>query len=194
MLPRVIRSLLEKAAAARAKTNLDPSAPPPRAYYCHTKYRYELRDIEFYAEMRACGLEMKEVREPGMSTPPASPEPLSQLFPRSAWRCIASRWRMRVDSLIREPPMSLIRTAFARCCSLPHVTNLPLGVATRAGSNSESSLRPLEEERDGSVAAPSAGSALLTMASITAANGRPSARKYARRFEPCLRIPRLGST
>ena len=31
--------------------------------------------------MRACGLEMKEVRAPGMSTPPASPEPLSQLFP-----------------------------------------------------------------------------------------------------------------
>ena len=81
MLPRVIRSLLEKAAAARAETDLDPGAPPPRAYYCHTKYRYELRDIEFYAEMRACGLEMKEVRAPGMSTPPASPEPLSQLFP-----------------------------------------------------------------------------------------------------------------
>ena len=45
--------------------------------------------------------------------------------------------------------MRLIRIAFARCYSLPHVTNLPLGVATRAGSNSESSLRPLEEERDG---------------------------------------------
>ena len=108
MLPRVIRSLLEKAAATRANPDLDlgldPHAPPPRAYYCHTKYRYELRDIEFYAEMRACGLEMKEVREPGVPTPPASPEPLSQLFPEK--RVAVYRVQLAVDEVARVDPTS----------------------------------------------------------------------------------------
>jgi len=40
-----------------------------------------LRDIEFFAEMSRRGLVMTEVREPNAPSPPASPEPLSQLFP-----------------------------------------------------------------------------------------------------------------
>ena len=95
MLPRVFRRLLDNAANARAASagSLVPRSPgpgekknasevrKPTAYYAHTKYRYELRDIEFFAEMSRCGLVMTEVREPNAPTPPSSPEPLSELFP-----------------------------------------------------------------------------------------------------------------
>jgi len=85
MLPRVFRRLLDNAHAnARAATDggeKNATGPPPAAYYAHTKYRYELRDIEFFAEMSRRGLVMTEVREPNAPSPPASPEPLSQLFP-----------------------------------------------------------------------------------------------------------------
>ena len=82
MLPRVFRRLLDNAHAnARAATDRGEKNAPPAAYYAHTKYRYELRDIEFFAEMSRRGLVMTEVREPNAPSPPASPEPLSQLFP-----------------------------------------------------------------------------------------------------------------
>ena len=78
MLPRVFRRLLDNAAKARERGE---KRKRPVAYYAHTKYRYELRDIEFFAEMSRCGLVVTEVREPNVPTPPESPEPLSQLFP-----------------------------------------------------------------------------------------------------------------
>ena len=82
LLPRVFRRLLDNAHAnARAATDRGEKNAPPAAYYAHTKYRYELRDIEFFAEMSRRGLVMTEVREPNAPSPPASPEPLSQLFP-----------------------------------------------------------------------------------------------------------------
>ena len=59
MLPRVFRRLLDNAHAnARAATDggeKNATGPPPAAYYAHTKYRYELRDIEFFAEINLLG-------------------------------------------------------------------------------------------------------------------------------------------
>ena len=81
MLPRVFRRLLDNAANARAASAGRSERSRPTAYYAHTKYRYELRDMDFFAEMSRCGLVMTEVREPNVPTPPPSPEPLSQLFP-----------------------------------------------------------------------------------------------------------------
>lgn len=85
MLPKVFRALLDCAAAAhleKSKTNSgDTKQTPVRAFYAHTKYRYELRDIEFFSHMREAKLVMTEVREKNLQTPPSSPEALSQLFP-----------------------------------------------------------------------------------------------------------------
>ena len=82
MLPRVFRRLLDNAANARAASaGRSEREKKATAYYAHTKYRYELRDMDFFAEMSRCGLVMTEVREPNVPTPPPSPEPLSQLFP-----------------------------------------------------------------------------------------------------------------
>lgn len=109
-LPDVVASLLKRAKIARQKakaremmtttrdderreaaeagspkeaTPCDPkkSAPPPAFVYAHTKYRYELRDVDFFANMKRRGLVMREVREPGAPTPPESPERFSSLFP-----------------------------------------------------------------------------------------------------------------
>ena len=103
MLPRVFRRLLDNAANAfdaRAATEGDArEKKSPAAYYAHTKYRYELRDIEFFAEMSRRGLVVTEVREPNAPTPPASPEPLSQLFPEK--RIAVFQIRRRED--VAEP-------------------------------------------------------------------------------------------
>lgn len=87
MLPKVFRALLDYSSKARRKelmTMNQSDAPAKKtacAFYAHTKYRYELRDIEFFAEMKKCGLVLTEVKEPNAPTPPSSPEALSQLFP-----------------------------------------------------------------------------------------------------------------
>ena len=73
MLPRVFRGLIDRARAV-GKT-------APLVLYAHTKYRYELLDILFFESLEQCGLTRVEVREPGVATPPASPEPLTELFP-----------------------------------------------------------------------------------------------------------------
>ena len=96
MLPRVFRRLLDNAAKARERGE---KRKRPVAYYAHTKYRYELRDIEFFAEMSRRGLVVTEVREPNAPTPPASPEPLSQLFPEK--RIAVFQIRRRED--VAEP-------------------------------------------------------------------------------------------
>lgn len=68
MLPRVIRQLLGQ------------SAPGTCFYYAHTKYRYEMIDIDFEKELVKNGLTCKEVREPGAPSPPPSPPQLASLF------------------------------------------------------------------------------------------------------------------
>jgi hypothetical protein len=73
MLPRVIRSLL-----LRSKAN---GSPAPVAFYAHTKYRFETMDIDFFEALQTCGLAREEVREAGVPSPPASPEPYTELYP-----------------------------------------------------------------------------------------------------------------
>lgn len=55
-----------------------------KMYYCHTKHRYDLLDMEFFDELDAVGLSYEEVWEPGAIPPPPSPPmefPPLNLFP-----------------------------------------------------------------------------------------------------------------
>jgi hypothetical protein len=56
-------------------------SPRTRIYYCHTKHRLEITEEQFFEAVTAEGLELVEVREPGVQTPPPSPPPLTELFP-----------------------------------------------------------------------------------------------------------------
>jgi len=48
----------------------------------HTqKKRYEMVDIDFFAELEKLGLVCQEIRELSISTPPQSPPPMSEVFP-----------------------------------------------------------------------------------------------------------------
>jgi predicted nicotinamide N-methyase len=49
--------------------------PATKIFYCHTKHRYDLLDMEFFEELTAVGLRWEEVWEPGEAVPPASPPP-----------------------------------------------------------------------------------------------------------------------
>jgi len=71
MLPRVMRALC---------------TPKTLIYYAHTKRRIEPYDMDFFEELEKFGFDCREVREEGVSTPPPSPPPLSDLFP---WMRIA---------------------------------------------------------------------------------------------------------
>ena len=58
--------------------------PSTKIFYCHTKHRYDLLDMEFFEELEAAGLSFEEVWEPGAVAPPASPPlsfPPTDLFP-----------------------------------------------------------------------------------------------------------------
>jgi len=68
MLPWVVRGLL-----------LD--SPPGTCFiYAHTKYRFEMIDVDFQKELVKAGLQCREIREPGYPTPPPSPPPLTVVF------------------------------------------------------------------------------------------------------------------
>jgi len=71
MLPRVMRAL---------------ATPKTLIYYAHTRKRLEAYDIEFFEELEKNGFIWEEVREASISTPPASPPPLTIVFP---WMRIA---------------------------------------------------------------------------------------------------------
>lgn len=51
------------------------------AYYCHTKNRMPMCDVDFLAQLAALNLECSEVREAGVATPPPSPPFFETLFP-----------------------------------------------------------------------------------------------------------------
>jgi hypothetical protein len=51
------------------------------AYYCHTKNRMPMCDVDFLAGLAALNLECCEVREAGVATPPPSPPFFETLFP-----------------------------------------------------------------------------------------------------------------
>jgi hypothetical protein len=75
------------ASAADADADADADAASrrlalePAFIYCHTLWRYELRDVDFFAQLTACGLAFEEVAEPGAPPPPEPPEPFAELFP-----------------------------------------------------------------------------------------------------------------
>mgnify|MGYP002856406189 FL=1 len=71
MLPRVVAALL----AGNAKRR------DAAFWYAHTKHRYDGMDLDFFEEIRACGLRIEEVREDGAPSPPPSPPPFESLFP-----------------------------------------------------------------------------------------------------------------
>jgi hypothetical protein len=53
-------------------------------FYCHTKHRFDLLDIEFFENLSAVGLMIEEIWEPEAEAPPESPPmhfPPSDLFP-----------------------------------------------------------------------------------------------------------------
>lgn len=78
MLPRVMRVLCNE------RTKI---------LYAHTKKRYEMVDIDFFAELRrygtneasvdliSIGFTIEELREPGIISPPESPLPMTDCFP-----------------------------------------------------------------------------------------------------------------
>ena len=99
-LPKVMRALLVRAKRARARARDEVTASAadadadadadaasrrlalePAFIYCHTLWRYELRDVDFFAQLTACGLAFEEVAEPGAPPPPEPPEPFAELFP-----------------------------------------------------------------------------------------------------------------
>lgn len=49
--------------------------------YCHTKRRFEHLDVELMHNLQMAGFTVQEVTEPWAPSPPASPEPFSELFP-----------------------------------------------------------------------------------------------------------------
>ena len=81
MLPRVVRALLR---------------PGTRFLYAHTKYRYEMADIDFFAELARVGLACREVRAPGTATPPPSPPPMTSIFNEQRCAilemCVGGHW------------------------------------------------------------------------------------------------------
>lgn len=58
-LPRVLAALLQRHA--------------PCVLYCHTKHRYDLLDVEFFAQLETCGVAWEEVWDPAQDPPPDSP-------------------------------------------------------------------------------------------------------------------------
>jgi hypothetical protein len=78
MLPRVMKAL---------------ASPETRIFYAHTRKRYEMVDFDFLAELEKNGLEVRELREPGVSSPPESPEAFTHCFPpmRIAIYCITRK-------------------------------------------------------------------------------------------------------
>jgi hypothetical protein len=66
MLPRTLRALCR---------------PGSHIFYCHTKHRYDHCDLEFMEQLEALGLACSEVRTPEQGSPPASPPPLTELYP-----------------------------------------------------------------------------------------------------------------
>ncbi|KAL4536800.1 hypothetical protein Ndes2437B_g06204 [Nannochloris sp. 'desiccata'] len=60
------------------------SSAPTQIFYCHTKHRFDLLDLEFFENLTAVGLKFEEVWEPEAEAPPESPPlqfPPSDLFP-----------------------------------------------------------------------------------------------------------------
>ena len=58
--------------------------PDTKIFYCHTKHRYDLLDMEFFNGLADVGLTYEEVWEPGEVPPPESPPlqfPPLDLFP-----------------------------------------------------------------------------------------------------------------
>eukprot|EP00959_Pyramimonas_sp_CCMP1952_P111705 2336495-Pyramimonas_sp.AAC.1 len=51
-----------------------------KVLYAHTKRRFEHYDFDFFDSLRANGLLVEEVREPGVESPPPSPPPFTDLF------------------------------------------------------------------------------------------------------------------
>eukprot|EP00802_Teleaulax_amphioxeia_P026183 Tamp_27197.p1 GENE.Tamp_27197~~Tamp_27197.p1 ORF type:complete len:270 (+),score=56.00 Tamp_27197:109-810(+) len=51
------------------------------AYYCHTKNRLPMADVDFILQLSSLGLACKETREKGAETPPPSPPFFESLFP-----------------------------------------------------------------------------------------------------------------
>ncbi len=49
--------------------------------YCHTLHRFDYLDLMLSETLRTSGLGMQEIHEEGVPTPPASPPPLTELFP-----------------------------------------------------------------------------------------------------------------
>ena len=50
-------------------------------YYAHTKHRYDGLDETFFEQCARRGLDVEEMRQPGVRTPPPSPPPFESLFP-----------------------------------------------------------------------------------------------------------------
>ncbi|KAL6762332.1 hypothetical protein V8C86DRAFT_2520336 [Haematococcus lacustris] len=57
------------------------ASPDTLVLYAHTKHRFDHLDLEFMEAVAALGMRLEEVREPWLDAPPASPPPLTQLFP-----------------------------------------------------------------------------------------------------------------
>jgi len=60
------------------------SSTQTQTFYCHTKHRFDLLDVEFFENLTAVGLKFEEVWEPEAEAPPESPPmqfPPSDLFP-----------------------------------------------------------------------------------------------------------------
>ncbi|GAX81326.1 hypothetical protein CEUSTIGMA_g8757.t1 [Chlamydomonas eustigma] len=49
--------------------------------YCHTKHRFDHLDLKFFEELDKCGLQYVEVNRSDQLPRPASPPPLTELFP-----------------------------------------------------------------------------------------------------------------
>jgi hypothetical protein len=88
MLPRVVAALL-----AGNRKRRDAAF-----WYAHTKHRYDGMDLDFFEEIRACGLRIEEVREDGVPSPPPSPPPFESLFPEQR----IAIYRIDLDSSSRD--------------------------------------------------------------------------------------------
>jgi len=65
LLPCVIRSHLREGS---------------KMVYAHTRGRFEHYDIDFFENLTAQGLRFREMREPGVPSPPPSPPPLTEVW------------------------------------------------------------------------------------------------------------------
>jgi predicted nicotinamide N-methyase len=71
-----------------------------RVLYAHTRGRFEHLDMEFFDQLRASGLHVEEVFEPGAPTPPPSPPPLTDIFRDQ--RIAIYQMRLAVDKAPRS--------------------------------------------------------------------------------------------